>query len=279
MAIEILESDTEVLNQVGNNEDRFFSYSMNHYHIKRKRKIAPKVLIVGTITPIGNKGYYYTSLSSNNPSRLANNVYSYINSAYRNLFDSDFIKEIGDAKSLNEDEICNNNSDRRMEILSRENKELINKIKNKLYRNNICFFDVFYCVKRKKFDSYEDDDIMYASLDFKSFERIFRTKEDLEKCKIIVDSEKALNYLSNIIHNCFPEYNGKIYCVPQLPRRLTKKVKSSKRLSKSTKLKEIWEDFLKKDFPEVNDNFKQFVIDYNWENCEWPYKLNSNNSI
>lgn len=275
MAIEILESDTEVLNQVGNNEDRFFSYSMNHYHIKRKRKIAPKILIVGTMTPTGNKGYYYTSLNSNNPSRLANNVYSYINSAYRNLFDSDFIIEIGNARSLNEDEICNNNSDRRMEILSRENKKLINKIKNKLYRNNICFFDVFYCVKRKKFDSYKDDDIMYASLDFKSFERIFRTKEDLEKCKIIVDSEKALNYLLNIINNCFQEYNGKIYCVPQLPRRFTKDVKRMKGLPESTKLKEIWEDFLVNDYDGVNDKFKQFVIKYD---CEWPYKIKQHNS-
>lgn len=126
------------------------------------------LVIVGTLTPSGGKGYFYTA--------PRNRIYGYIDAAR-------------DTKLVYKKMQLQNPT------LSEEDRlRIIGEIKEELQAQKIAFLDVVECAIRKK-DSYADKDIRFASLDYNSFTRIPKT------AKVICNSKLAESCYSEISAN------------------------------------------------------------------------------
>ena len=269
--LKILDED-RILESIEENNERYpngsFAHSMNRYHILEER-ITPEVLIVGTITPEGGKGYYYTSLHDDERgNRREYNIYNYIKNAYGNQqpFNYDFVSNITNMGILPNEKMCRNSPEQRMKSQEYENNSItIDSIKEILKSKGIFFFDVLSSVIRTNHSSPFDKDIKYASFDIDSFEKINISNN----CRIIVNSKLALEYLLRIIKKCNrdSEFDGKLlYYAPQLSRALRRKTYN---LDDNVELKEIWKTFLTYTNPNEINNFKKLIYDYS--NHKWLY--------
>lgn len=243
-----------------------FAYSMNDYYKVDNSKL--KLLIVGTLTPNNGKGYYYTALdNSGRGNRIDYNIYNYINKA--NLGIKININEIANMLNLPDEEMDVNSPDNRMKSNQYENnKPTIEKINTLLNDAGIYFFDVFSSAIREDKYNPSDSNIKVASLDYDNFKNI-----EINRCNIIVNSREAFNRLKMLIQKDHPDYNGKIACVPQLPRGFQPEYNPC--IRDELNLIDVWTYMLNyglnRECDSKKDYLNNFIVDYS-KDARWPYR-------
>ena len=237
--------------------------SMNGCYIKEI--IKPKVLIVGTLTPESNKGYYYTALNKKkNGSRSKYNIYNYINNA--NIGINICISDIENLETIDKESNKKENLESRIKALPQKNKEVIEEIRTSLNEKGIYFFDVIKYAIRKEHGNASDSNLRYYELDNESFNKI-----DLSDCVIIANSKMALENLNILLNNNpHSEFKGEIACVPQMARSYSRK--RNKDLSNYC-IFMAWKNMINYALYRKLENevFNKYILHYTDKMC-WPYK-------